>query len=155
MEPITVVTRPKITIVGMYIRTTMHTAMHDCSKLWHEEFGPRMASLCQDAGESYGVSWLVDEKTGAFDYWAAVPVQPGLPIPCGLSGTTLPDGLYAELAVPNLESLSAAYTRIFTEWLPRQRAYAVRHDAPSYELYLADHPATGKLTLYFPVIAVA
>ena len=154
MSSITVVARQAIPIVGLHIRTTMNTAPRDCAKLWREEFGPRMSefsSCC--TGESYGASWVVDEKTGAFDYWAAVPVPEEFPIPDGMARATLPAGLYAELAVPSLAVLADAYTRIFTSWLPQQRAYILNERAPSYELYPADFLQTGALVLYFPVAA--
>lgn len=150
--PITVVTRPTLLLAGLCVRTDMKNAQRDCSKLWHDTFVPRMGEFGSlTIAESYGVSWVVDMDTGTFDYWAAVPVPASFTLPEGMSRTTLPEGLYAELAVPSLAELTAAYTRIYGDWLPKQTGYAISVAAPSFEVYPADHCMTGTLTLYFPI----
>ena len=152
MFSITVVSRPALTLAGMCVRTNMATAFSDCSRLWHETFGPRMgefSAVC--AKESYGISWLVDEASGAFDYWAAVPVPADFPAPSGMALTTLPGGLYAHTPVPTLDVLSQAYTAIFEAWLPAQKAYEANGEAASYELYPETFLQTGALELFFPI----
>lgn len=152
LNSVSVVSRPETALVGMFVRTNMQQAMTDCPKVWHEDFGPRMSELCgESCTESYGVSWMVDEVDCSFDYWAAVPVKEGVQIPEGMSTTTLPAGLYAELAMPSLEKLQEAYTTIWEKWLPNQKEYPPDEAAPSYEVYPADYMQTGKLVLYFPV----
>ncbi|MDL2209974.1 GyrI-like domain-containing protein [Desulfovibrio sp. OttesenSCG-928-O18] len=152
MFSITVVSRPALSLVGMCVRTTMIDAPVDCSRLWHETFAPRMgefSTCCAD--ESYGISRVVDEATGAFDYWAAVPVPEDFPVPAGMAPATLPAGLYAHTHVPSLDMLHQAYTAIFKTWLPSQKAYTVNIEAPSYERYPAEYLKTGTFELFFPV----
>ena len=156
INSVVVVNRPETALVGMFVRTSMQQAMIDCPKIWHENFGPRMAELCdENCGESYGVSWMVDEADCTFDYWAAVPLKKDARIPEGMATTTLPAGMYAELAVPSLEKLQEAYTTIWEKWLPNQKEYAPSETAPSYEVYPADYMQTGKLVLYFPIKPVS
>lgn len=160
MFTITVTARPAVHVVGMHVRTSMETAMRDCPKLWCEKFMPEVQNTPLCDGETYGISRLVDEETGVFDYWAAAPVAPVTPavvdrlVISGMSRITLPEGLYAQVAIPALERLSEAYHYVFNEWPPKQSAYAARKDAPCYELYPAEYKHTGEFTLYFPVIAV-
>lgn len=155
IDSISVVSRPETTLVGISVRTGMQQAMKDCPTLWHETFGPRMCEVGGCGSESYGVSWVVDEHTGTFDYWAAVPLNQGGQIPEGMATTTLPAGLYAELAIPSLEKLQEAYMTIWEKWLPGQSDYTANAAAPSYELYPADYMQTNRLVLYFPVKAVS
>lgn len=154
MADITVVARPSIAIIGMHIRTTLEKAPVECALLWREEFGPRLKrdfAFC--AKETYGISWIVDEKNGMFDYWAALPAQENCPVPTGMSRARLPEGLYAQLAVSAIDKISEASACVLSEWLPRQRAYCANTQAPSYELYPADYLQTGSFVIFFPILA--
>ncbi len=148
-----VVEREAISIIGMKVTTDMEHSAQDCPKLWHDAFGPRMSEAA-GGGISYslGVSFVVDTKRGAFDYWAAVPADADAAVPAGMEKTVIPAGLYAESAVDTLTLLPGAYQYIFSDWLPKHSAYKADIHCPSYELYPADYMETGKLLLYFPVV---
>ncbi|SBV94257.1 putative Transcription activator effector binding [uncultured delta proteobacterium] len=152
MVSVSIVTRPSLSLIGMRVRTSMADAQRDCGALWHTTFCPRMDELAAlGNGDSYGVSWGVDYEAGIFDYWAAMPAPPDVSAPAGMARTELPEGLYAELAVPSLADLPASYAAIYEEWLPRQKEYAPNFQAPAYELYKNDYNITGSLMLYCPL----
>lgn len=143
-----VVSREAVVAVGLKVRTNMAQAEVDCPKLWHDNFAPRMAEIQGFPTTSFGISKIVDEEN--FDYWAAMPLEAGAPIPGGMTTIDLPAGLYAQCQLKSLEELAAAYQHIFLSWAPAS-GYEIPCDRPSYELYPVDHFPTGKLTLFMPV----
>lgn len=145
-----VVERPACQVLGLKVRTSMVTAMTDCRQLWERDFGPRMPEIASFPGQSFGASLLADLQTGSFDYWAAMPYRPGDPIPADMALLDLPAGLYAECGLKSLDDLGGAYDHIYMAWGPAA-GYDFREDAPSYELYPADHLETGRLSLYMPL----
>ena len=150
--PVTLVQRPRLRIAGLKLRTDMRKAQEDCTRLWHEEFGPRMAELASGSSESYGVSWLVDGPAGIFDYCAALPLAQGMAAPQGMVTAELPEGLYTQCDVPSLAELAAAYHFLYTTWFPGQQEYAPAYDKPIYELYPADYMQHGRFFLCAPVL---
>lgn len=148
-----IVEQPEINIAGLHVRTDMKNAQLDCPKLWHEDFGPRMCEIAPcGASESYGISWLVDQPTCSFDYWAAMPFPHSKTAPEGMSKATLPAGLYAMCEIDCLQKLPEAYQYIYGTWLPNQNIYTCSAGLPSYELYPADYLQTEKFFIYFAVI---
>lgn len=145
-----VVEQPAYQVVGLKVRTSMDRAMADCSQLWERDFGPRMPEVATFPGLSFGASLLVDPKTGAFDYWAALPYRPGDPIPEGMALLDLPAGLYAACHLKSLEKLTGVYEYIYMVWGPGA-GYDFLEDVPSYETYPADHLETGCLSVYMPL----
>jgi len=137
--------RPPLTLVGIKTRTNMESALTDCPRHW-EEFMPRMSELAAGPAGSYGVSFMVNETE--FDYWAALPLKPGAPVPPGLAGLDVPGGLYASCRLLSLENMSQAYERLYSQPLP---GYEARLDAPCYEFYPPDFQGSGPLTIYVPV----
>ncbi len=150
---VTVIQRPAVRIAGLKVRTNILRAKDDCPRLWHDEFGPRMAELASGPSESYGVSWMVDGTAGIFDYGAAMPLTEGAAIPRGMLAAELPEGLYAQCEVPSLAELAAAYQFIYMRWLPGRKEYAPAYDKPAYELYPADYMQHGRFFLCAPVLA--
>ena len=150
---IKIVSRPKICIVGLRVRTDMQNATRDCPKLWHEDFAPRMNEIAPcGTTESYGASWVAEPALCTFDYWAAMPLPQGKAVPEGMDTATLPAGIYAQCEIDSLEKLPAAYQNIYTNWLPGQNKYTYSTNLPSYELYPADYMQTKKIFLYFALI---
>ncbi len=143
-----VVTREAVKIVGLKVRTSMQTSEVDCPALWQESFGPRMSEVATYPGLSYGASVMVDQDK--FDYLAALPYREGDPIPEGMGLLDLAAGPYAECEVESLADLAGAYQYIFFGWGAGEMD-KFRADAVSYELYPADHCASGRLTLYMPL----
>lgn len=142
-----VVHREEVKVVGLKVRTNMAKAAEDAPRLWEHEFGPRMPEVATFPNYSYGVSVMVDKEN--FDYWAALPLRPGDPIPSGMGTIDLPAGQYAEIRMDSLAELAGAYMHIFQNWLPNSNFELV--NAPCYELYPANYPETGSLALYMPV----
>lgn len=145
--------RPAEALVGIKVTTDMARSATDCPRLWREVFGPRMPEVKFD-GEmrSFGVSVVTDPKTGAFDYWAAMPLAKGAPTPDGMATLALPGGLYAECAVESLAALAGAYQYVYSEWAPSQKRYQLDMARPCYEYYPADYLRTQRFRLYFPVL---
>ena len=133
-------------VVGVKIKTTMETAVVDCSRLWQDEFGPRMAEI--STGEaSFGASIMIDAQS--FEYWAALPYTKGS-VPEGMNVLDIPEGFYAKVSLKSLDELMGAYQHMFQTWSENPE-YTIRFDAPSYELYPPDHLETGHLSLYMPL----
>ena len=148
--------RPEMLLYGLVVRTDMTRAFEDCSRLWEKDFVHRMPELSgkpfeQPQGDSYGLSFVVDMQAGTFDYWAAMPLTPGLPEPQGLKKVTLPAGLYAGCRVQAIEQLSAAYTYLYEKWIGTQPDYEFRMDAPSLEIYGREYLENGALEALVPV----
>ena len=145
---INVVEREAYHTAGLKVRTTMAQAAIDCPKLWMDDFGPRMPEIQGFPTFSFGSSIMVDEEH--FDYWATMPLPPGVPVPQGMEVLDLPAGLYAECEVPSLNELAAAYMYMFQSGQDSDYECAA-FNAASYELYPADHMQTGRLSLYLPI----
>lgn len=152
---VTMVERPEESIAGMKIATDMNHAADDCPKIWRDVFGPRMCEVQFDGeARSYGASFITDCPAGAFDYWAAMPICEGAPVPVGMEKTLLPAGLYAECPADSIKALMECYGYLFSEWLPSSKEYRADPDRPSYELYPEDHLETGRAILYFPITPI-
>lgn len=148
--------RPELELFGLVVRTDMTKAFKDCSGLWENIFCPRMPELSgkpldQPQGESYGLSLMVDMQTGVFDYWAAMPLGPGLPEPEGMSRIMLPAGLYAGCRLNGLEQLSEAYSYLYEQWPASNPGYSFNLEAPCFELYGPSYLQDGSLDIFVPV----
>lgn len=150
---VTVVERPAVKTAGLKVRTSMAKASQDCPRIWEQEFGPRMESFPADpqqAGQSYGVSIMLDSET--FDYWAVMPIAPGADVPEGMDILEIPGGLYVECHLDSLAQLGDAYTYIYTAWGSTNGKYALNMQGASLELYTCEYLNSGKLTIYCPVV---
>ena len=140
-----------VRVMGMKIRTSMATAPTDCSKLWHETFGPRMSEVPGHTGVSYGISEMVNCETGIFDYWAAAAANQEATPPAGMEALDLPGGLYAQCRVEGLGEIGAAYQFLYTTWLPGQTEIGPDYTARCYELYPAEFMNNGVFYIYVRV----
>ncbi|MDR2946021.1 MAG: GyrI-like domain-containing protein [Candidatus Adiutrix sp.] len=135
---VTVAEYPAKRLIGMKIKSAMAAASADCPALW-DAFGPRMgelaASVSGPAG-SFGVSVMLNAED--FDYWAAMEVTASAPAPQGMAAMELRAGLYAKVAVPNLEKLGEAFTYLYGAWGQEQADYVCDETAPCYEWYPAN-----------------
>ncbi|MCL1892919.1 MAG: GyrI-like domain-containing protein [Holophagaceae bacterium] len=129
---IVIVDYPAKQLVGVKVLTNMKTAIEDCPKAW-QNFMPRMTEVCSSPQESFGVSVMLNEND--FEYWAAVEMNPQLPMPEGLEMVSIKSGTYACCTVPTIERLGEAYTYIFSTWLQGQSEYVANYEANSFELY--------------------
>lgn len=150
---VAVVERPAIRTAGLKIRTTMEKATQDCTKLWTDDFAPRMESFPADPArpdESYGLSVMVDSD--AFDYWAVMPIAADAQIPEGMDVITIPAGTYAECRVASLERLGDAFNNLYCAWIPQQETYSANMQGIGYELYTSEYMENGSLTIYCPLL---
>lgn len=149
---VTMTERGGIMAAGYMVRTDMRNAATDCPALWNAKFGPQMAAFPADPShlnESYGISTNTDFKTGAFDYWAAMPLAPGATTPPGMKTIEIPAGIYGVCALPGLEDIGPAYEFLEKEWLPSQKEYDFdTANGMFYELYGPDYLTEGKLAIY-------
>lgn len=135
-------------VVGLKVKTTMAAAEVDCPGIW-EKFGPRMAEITSNS-VAYGASVMIDEQF--FEYWAALPYNPGDTVPEGMAVLDIPEGLYARCDINGLDELAAAYTHMFQVW-SNNSEYGFRCGAPGFELYPKDfYPDMGYLSLYMPLL---
>lgn len=149
--------RPELLLYGLKVRTNMTKAAEDCPRLWEKDFVPKMHELSgtpmnQYPGDSYGLSFVVDLRTGTFDYWAAMPLGAGISEPKEFSKVTLPGGLYAGCRVKNLQELGDAYSYLYGRWIGSTPDYQLKMDAPSVEVYDTEFMVNGSLELYVPVM---
>lgn len=139
-----------MTVTGFKIRTDMQHTSVDCPKLWMEKFGPIMCSLPADPaypGQSYGLSTNADTATGAFDYWATMPLAPDAEIPAGMESVILPAGEYLVCDLETLADIGPAFGAVYEEWLPSQTDYKLDMLAPFFELYGPQYLKNGRLSI--------
>ena len=149
---------PSLKLVGVSVPTDMSKAAADCPNLWEKVFVPRMGEISGKAsgefqGPSYGLSVCTDPESGAFTYWAALPVPDGLVLPKDMNIVEVPAGTYAYCHVPSLNKLASAYRTMYTVWGPSSREYALNLQVPCFEVYDKAFHESGELGLYIPVTA--
>ena len=149
-----IVVRPAMRLAGAKIRTEMPFAKKDIKKLWMETIPQVKEFLNGDTDAVFGISWLVDPDTTAFDYYAAIKLFSDCVLPEGFSEIEVPAGLYAECDLPSREMLHQLYHYFYYEWLPQNKDGLSLGNSPCYEVYSKDFLKTGSLKVYMPVIAV-
>lgn len=104
----------------------------------------------------YGISIMNEdfEETLIFDYIAGFPVlEDPDSLPEDMGRFKIPEGSYAVITVPNLESISQAYDAVY-RWIAESDAYAVDLSAGNFnfELYGEEFmPDSGSETFYIYV----
>ena len=154
---VTVTVHESVDLAGMRIATTMTSAFTDCPALW-ERFMARLPELCAGAHSdgglevSYGLSYMTDLATGAFDYVAAAPLPEDAPLPEGMESLTLPGGFYAQAEVASLDKLGDAYTYVYSTWAADKEDYLLNMDAPCFERYDSRFLESGRFDIYVPLL---
>jgi predicted transcriptional regulator YdeE len=139
---------PAKRLAGINIRTSMQKSLEDCPKAW-EMFMPRMAEINAHPNESFGVSvWLGEDS---FDYWAALELERGKPLPEGLQTVNIYDGLYARCIVPTIEKLGEAYMYLYTDWFKANPEYALNTESNCFELYPRNWNPGAPFDIYMPI----
>ncbi len=161
---VTVAPHAEVHLIGLRIATDMQKCAKDCPAVW-QRFMPLAENLlCRTAdpvepqqetclGESFGLSFLTDPASGAFDYAAAVPAKPNMETHSGLEFFTLPAGLYAFTQLSGLAQIGDAYHYLYSVWLPGQNNHAPNPAAPCFEHYDRRFLQTGELEIAIPVSA--
>ena len=123
------------TIMGIRRRFNSDTSYQEVPKFWAEWMAD---AKHKPAMGVFGACFDMDGKD--FDYWIADVYLPWEDVPEGCGTLTIPGGLWAEFrckgALP--DALQSVNTRIWTEWLPSLKGYAL---AGNYNLEVYDKPA--------------
>jgi len=139
-------------LIGIKIRTNMHTCKDDCPRLWQDTFTPFAIRL--DLKKNYpawGACCAYDAASGNFDYWALIQPLQNQVVPDEFKAFTLPSGLYAECHLTSIAEIHTAYYYLYSRWLPSQSNYTFLEDAVSFEYYPPEFAQTGQLSIYIPI----
>lgn len=160
MPKIDVKSHPEVTLVGLQYHGNNEAG--EIPQLWQEinQYWEKIQSLDATAHAGYGVSIMDEdfEKTMVFDYIAGFPVlDPEAQQPEDLVSFTIPEGDYAVITVPNLESISQAFDAVY-RWVAQAEDYDLDLSEGNFnfELYGEEFmPAKGseKFYIYVPVKA--
>jgi AraC family transcriptional regulator len=122
--------------------------------LWDNEFLPRLGKVAdiRISPEEYGISrdTLDFEKTGFFEYLAAVEVRSFDNLPPGMVGWEIPALTYAVLPAHDVPGIGPMLDYFYQQWLPHSQDY-VSADGPLFELYGEAFHKDTTIYLYFPV----
>ena len=158
MPKIVVESHPKVTVVGLKYRGKNEAG--EIPQRWQEinQYWDKIEILDEAAHAGYGISIMDEdfEKTMVFDYVAGFPVlDVDSQQPEGLASFTIPEGEYAVITVPNLESISQAYDAVY-RWIAQSDDYDLDLSGGNFnfELYGEEFmPDEGseKFYIYVPV----
>ena len=128
-----IVEKAPFTIVGVRRRFNMDNSYGEIPKFWAEWMAEKRPVM--------GMFGFCDDMDGReFDYWIADLYEPRKDVPEGCETRTIPGGIWAEFPCrgPLPESLQSVNTRIWSEWLPSLKGYAL---AGSYNIEAYGPPA--------------
>jgi predicted transcriptional regulator YdeE len=158
MPEINIKTHEAMTLVGM--KTRGKAMSGEIPQLWDQVMARAEEIPNRDYSirAAYGVSVMEPdfEETEVFDYIAGFPVE-GDPqdLPEGMVSFDIPEGTYAVITCPNLDSMEAAYESLYQRWLPEaDYALDMAHGNFCFELYGEEfNPPEGseKFYLFVPV----
>ncbi len=149
---VSVANHPSRELIGIKIRTNMHTCKDDCPKLWKNFPAPFASCLdLKKDNPAWGACCAYDAASGDFDYWALVQPSQEQPISEEFKTFILPSGLYAECHLTSIAEIHTAYYYLYSIWLPSQSGYTFLEDAVSFEYYPPEFARTGKLSIYIPL----
>ena len=142
-----IVEKAPFTIVGARRRFNTDTSYREIPEYWEEW----MAKGSPIMGK-FGFCADVDGQD--FDYWIADLYAPWEDVPEGCETRAIPGGLWAEFPCrgPLPDSLQSVNTRIWSEWLPGLKGYAL---AGNYNLEVysppAENPEDDVNTIWIPL----
>lgn len=148
-------------LVGLSVRTSMETAMEDCTALW-EQFAPWMWQVHgvengNYACPSYGLSTDTDMQSGQFTYWATIEVQSHFADPAqwpaGFAAITLAAGPYVGTGLTSLSAMTEAYTYLYGPWTESQQNHALDFAGDCVEYYDERYLKHDSVDLYVPLRA--
>ena len=158
MPKIEVTSHPEVTVVGLKYRGKNQAG--EIPQLWGEidRYWDKIQSLDDAAHAAYGISIMGEGfgETRVFDYLAGFPVlDKEAQQPEDLGSFTIPEGEYAVITVPNLESISQAFDAVY-RWVSQSENFDLDLSAGNFnfELYGEEFmPVDGseKFYIYVPV----
>lgn len=143
-----IVEKAPFTIVGVRRRFNTDSSYGEIPKFWAEWMGEQRPVMGR-----FGFCADMDGKE--FDYWIADLYEPWRDVPEGCETRVVPGGLWAEFPCrgPLPDSLQSVNTRIWSEWLPGLRGYAL---AGNYNLECyapsAEDPADEVNCIWIPLV---
>lgn len=141
-------------VIGISRSFCNETAYQDIPKFWDEVFG---AGDCPLAG-TYGICFDSEERNAAFSYMIGDDYDGKEDVPANCSLETIPAALWAIFpcrgALP--EALQSVNTKIWTQWLPTHKEYALAMNL-TVERYTpaAQNPEDTYNEIWIPVTKVA
>ncbi len=158
MPKVEVSSHPEVTVVGLKYHGKNQAG--EIPKLWQEinQYWDKIQALDEAAHAGYGISIMGEdfEETRLFDYIAGFTVlDEDAEQPEDLDSFTIPEGEYAVITVPNLESIQQAFNAVY-RWIAQSEDYDLDLSAENFnfELYGEEFmPAEGseKFYIYVPV----
>jgi len=158
MPKVEVKLHPEVTVVGLKYHGKNQAG--EIPQLWQEinQYWDKIQVLDEAAHAGYGISIMDEdyEETRVFDYIAGFPVSDeDAQQPEDLDPFTIPEGEYAVITVPNLESIQQAFDAVY-HWIAQSEDYDLDLSAGNFnfELYGEEFmPAAGseKFYIYVPV----
>ena len=136
---------PSRRVVGIKVISPMEPNL--CPTAW-DAFVPHMSEV-EIEGDCYGVCrWdYPGLAEGHFAYLACF--ESSMNPPEGMEAWELPDGMYASVEIPGLDTIRPTIGQFYDEWLPSSAFEA--GEGYFSELYPETFPESPKLTLLFPV----
>jgi len=142
-------------VIGLSHRFTPGTN-NGIPELW-SRFAPRMDEIAQRRGKhSFGICIPVEgDESAAFDYVAAVEVEPGGPVPDGMVALAMPGNCFAVFTHRgHISHFQETVKQVWGVWLPASALRYQHH--PDFELYDDRFDPTtgeGEVDIYVPIDA--
>ena len=147
---ITVNDVPRKHLVGNWMSLNVATDQEDYALLW-QVFLNRLNQVPELGNEAgYGVCANLKENLEC-NYWTAIEVHPGMPVPKGMVPITVSDGPYACLVSGHRVNLDEAYDYLCNQWERSQGTFMVDRLKPCFEQYDRNGGQTGGFKLYVPL----
>jgi len=146
---VSIVELPAKQLVGICERMNMADAKEKCPAMWEALWLRREEVADVIESYAYGASANMEES-GAFDYWATLPVSATANIPSGMKCLTLRAGKYAKCST-DLASIEMAYQFLYGEWRESEKEHSVDFTAACFERYANDWQENDTFELYVPL----
>ena len=128
-------------------------------KLWDKLMEKDIEARDDNVHAAYGISIMNEdyEKTKVFDYIAGFAVSGAAEmLPEGMAKFTIPEGQYAVITCPNLQSIGKAYGAIY-RWVDNAAEYTYDFSAGNFNFeYYGEEfmpPESERFYIYVPVKA--
>jgi hypothetical protein len=145
----TIETISKRCLYGNWMTMGVETLDRDYDLAW-EVLAARIRPITSLVSGRFGLG--TEARLGQpFNYWTAVELAAGAPVPAGMMPVVIPPGLYLTLGKNSQNSLAEAYDFAYNCWEKSQTEYCVNRSRLCFEQYEgAGHDSDG-VTLFMPL----
>lgn len=157
MPEIKIKTHPQMTVLGL--KYTGKNEAGEIPQLWGKLMDYDIENRDFSVHAGYGISIMDEdwEKARVFDYIAGFAVtEVPEKLPEGMAKFALPEGEYAVITCPNLESISQAFDAVY-RWVAESSDYALDLSSGNFNFeYYGEEfapPDSEKFYIYVPVKA--